>query len=203
MKYNGALSGNFRYDIYDRIIVLGKDRTVIDKKIIGDDGSWEIESEVEIAEIIYLLKSKYIGALMADISSQQEISATNFFPVSFNFNNIAPGNNVLYINPIHLEGIPDEFINLLNIDIKGPVTLHVWELLFKQNPEIFNMQEGQYRISVPALYNIHEKGIKTNSPLIKTFNGIKNINSGKFYTAVNQEVLLDIDDSAMLELEFI
>lgn len=204
MKYKGILPENFRQDIHDKVIVLTRDRNIIDKKEIPSDGYWEVNSDTEAAYIIYLLRSKCMGALIANASTPEDVGFANFFPVNFRIKGTeADHNHLVYLNPMHLSSLPDEYIVSLKLDIHGILNLNVWEFTVKQNVETFILQEGKYNISIPPPYSIHEKGIMNTTSPVKLFDGIRDLNTGKFHKATNHEVLIGINKETILELEFV
>lgn len=129
-----------------RVRVAGLDTTgqVVAETLLALDGSWELPS----AAIAWLLVRQVDGAIAASVVPVGEAASLELprKQVLRADANDPPRGARLWLDPISLDGFPDEFLGALRLHLGGLVDLHLADIAMDAGPIEIELQPGRYRV---------------------------------------------------------
>jgi hypothetical protein len=195
MLIKGKLIDYDAADPHDRIVALSDQRALLAEGSMDTKGNWSLDLLVQPANVVAQFGGSRLGAVQYSIAEAARMSMPSF--VSIQFWAIDPFEGAtVRLDPIELEGYPQDLNWVLRSHPNQIVDLHVAEMPCGRDPLALQLQRGTYRLSGGTIaIRSFEKNLILYS--------VTNEDTGVITKAINGDVVLDVSGPSRYELSFI
>lgn len=198
MLYYGAVSNVDLCPTPPEILAIAENR-LLGMSTTDAHGNWSLDIDGQADWIITRCRQTALAATAARPENTSHLTLPDTVALQLEVDNATEQTNTAWIDPIALEGFPEELLWSLYSKAEGTIDLHVTEFHLPVNgqPVTVSVQRGQFKLSGGTIA-LHPS---PRDPALE-LSGVTHIKSGQYIAAQEGQVLLTIEDSAHYRLHF-
>lgn len=179
-----------------RVVAVDAGQTFIDETEVGADGSWSLKTSAHVDWIVAQTRGARIAAVAARPQEMMQLSFPETVELELEFEGV-DGFAALWLDPLELQGFPDELLWALRAHLGDIKDLHIAELQIRTPVMKLEVQPGRYRIS-GGRFSISDEIINTNLRLARALER----DTGTSIESINGAVVVAIFQPANYLLNF-
>jgi hypothetical protein len=188
-----TLQGRLNFDSRTRgdvrIAALDANGVVCAETTIDPQGGWQLSCPAPIVSAIAQLTRSGIAAGVATADATARPHLLPRHPCRIEFTSIPEGVR-LWVDPVSLDGFPDQYLPALRSHPNGTIDLHLGDYACGPGELILHLQAGRYRITggrvaLRSAIDPRDAGLRVAQ--------VENLHSGQLLPLIDGEFLLTVD----------